>query len=241
MARAYVEGLRDADPITFSVLAQDLIRKPLVMLDPRSVCDLLALAESDKITGSLSRDLRKFKDQMIREVSDLPDDTRLGAFLADLLAVAPERVPQTLRDITLERACTDETPIVQQRFAELEALFAATPPTEVKVREKPAARRTTLPTARAPRERRARSTAAARPPPKPKDSRRAQWIREDVLERLSHYGSKGIKQSILVAGAIHRSPYNDLGESEVVAVLKGLKTEGRINLSSGRWSEKTRW
>ena len=241
MARAHVEGLRDADPITLSVLAQDLIRKPLVKLDPRSVCDLLALAESEKITGALSRDLRKFKDQMVREVSDLPDGTRLAAFVADMLEVAPARVPETLRSAVLERGLTDETPIVVQRLEQLVALFETAEPAAITVREKPAARRTTVPAIRKPVKRRARSGGATRPPPKPKDTRRAVWIRDDVLERLSHYGSKGIKQSVLVAGAIHRSPYGDLGESEVVTVLKALRVEGRVEFGAGRWSTKVRW
>jgi hypothetical protein len=67
------------------------------------------------------------------------------------------------------------------------------------------------------------------------DTRREEWIREDVISRLVNYGAKGLKEPIVVAGARHRSPWKDMTETEVLAVLRKLKREGRLRDSAGRW------
>jgi hypothetical protein len=67
------------------------------------------------------------------------------------------------------------------------------------------------------------------------DTRREEWIREDVISRLVNYGAKGLKEPIVVAGARHRSPWKDMTEAEVLAVLRKLKREGRLRDSAGRW------
>jgi len=250
MSRAHVEGLRKADPVTLSVLAQDLIRKPLVKLDPRSLCDLIALADSEEITGSLSRDLRKFKDQMLREVSDLPDGVRLADFLADLINVGPARVPAALRQVVAERSESDESPDSVSRRVTLMGLFEETTPDSVTVTDQPAIRVVKAEARKAPVERKrgvrvGGATGGARSKgvstAKVKDVNRVAWIRDDIMERLSHYGSKGIKESLLVAGAIHRSPYNDLSPSEIKSELGSLKGLERIQLRQGRWSVKGAW
>ncbi len=238
MTRAYVEGLRRADPITLAVLTQDLIRKPLVKLDPRAICDLLALSESEAISGELARDLRKFKDQMLREVSDLPDGLRLGDFLAELIEVGAGRVPASLRTAALERSLTDETPETVGHRARLVEAFEAQEPDSVTVTQEPEVE-VTKTRAPKPRSQSGSARGVGRGAAPVKDVQRATWIRDDVLERLSHYGLKGIKQSVLVAGAIHRSPYSNLTPSEVVGVLKVLKLADKVDLSKGRWSIRT--
>jgi len=250
MQRAHVEGLRKADPVTLSVLAQDLIRKPLVKLDPRSLCDLIALAESEAITGSLSRDLRKFKDQMLREVSDLADGVRLGDFLGDLIETGASRVPSSLRDVVLERSESDESPDTVSRRATLVEAFDTTEPDAVTVTSEPEIRVVKAQPKKAPVERAkavrvsgttggARSKAASKA--KVKDMNRVAWIRDDIMERLSNYGSKGIKESLLIAGAIHRSPYKDLSPAEIKSELGALKELERIQLKVGRWSVRGAW
>jgi hypothetical protein len=67
------------------------------------------------------------------------------------------------------------------------------------------------------------------------DTRREDWIRVDVLSRLKNYGSRGLKQQIIVAGTRHRAPWDDLSEKEVLAVLRKMKREGRVRFSAGRW------
>lgn len=256
MSRAYVEGLRKADPVTLAVLAQDLIRKPLVKLDPRSICDLIALGDSEKITGELMRDLRKFKDQMLREVSDLPDGVRLGDFLDDLMEVGPARIPYSLREVIIERAQSDVSPETVERCATLLEDFQSTEPDSVTVTDKPAVRVVKAPPKTGPsapqmKVKGGAGLVLATPAKKsrvgtkatatPKDPARAAWIRDDVMERLSHYGAKGIKESILVAGAMHRTPFNDMAPPEIVSELKALKAAGRIDLKVGRWAVKAAW
>ncbi len=41
-------------------------------------------------------------------------------------------------------------------------------------------------------------------------------------------------------GACHRSPWDNMGEEEVVAVLRTLAKENRVNFSAGRWSLRGR-
>ena len=67
------------------------------------------------------------------------------------------------------------------------------------------------------------------------DDRREAWIREDATGRLKTWGAKGLKESIVVAGARHRSPYKDLTEAEVLATLRKMKREGHLRFSAGRW------
>jgi hypothetical protein len=254
MQRAHVEGLRKADTVTLSVLAQDLIRKPLVKLDPRSLCDLIALADSDKITGSLSRDLRKFKDQMLREITDLSDGVRLGDFLTDMIDSGAARVPASLRVVVLERSESDETPDTVSRRATLLEAFSAAEPDQVTVTDQPSVRVVKAEPKKAPAERatavrvagttagaRSKSVPKAKAKAKVKDMNRVAWIRDDIMERLSHYGSKGIKESLLIAGAIHRSPYKDLSPAEIKSELGALKDLERIALKVGRWSVRGAW
>ncbi len=250
MSRAHVEGLRKADPMTLAVLTQDLIRKPLVKLDPRSLSDLLALADSEAITGALSRDLKKFKEQMLREVSDLPDGVRLGDFLADLIDVGAARVPECLRAAILVRSESDGSPETVTHRTSLREAFASTEFDAVTVTDEPEIRVVKAAPKEAPTERKravrvagttggaaSRSVSKA----KVKDVNRVAWIRDDIMERLSRYGSKGIKESLLVAGAIHRSPYTDLAPSEIKSELTALKELERIQLKVGRWSVRGAW
>ena len=79
----------------------------------------------------------------------------------------------------------------------------------------------------APKKKRRRSTIV--------DDERADWISEDVLSRVIKYGNRGLKEHVIVAGSRHRSPFKDLTEAEVLAVLRRMKREGRIRHSAGRW------
>ncbi|MEL6346872.1 MAG: hypothetical protein AAFV53_27410, partial [Myxococcota bacterium] len=67
------------------------------------------------------------------------------------------------------------------------------------------------------------------------DDRRAEWIEEDVIDRLSNYGNRGLKESIIVAGSRHRASWEDLSEAEILAVLRRLKRESKVRYSAGRW------
>ncbi len=249
MARSHVEGLRTSDPGTLAVLVQDLVRLPLGRLDLRSVCDLVALAELEELTGPLRRDLQRFRDRILREMADLPDGSVLQEFLDGLAGIPAWRVPETVRQAVVERDNGGLGSSTALRVQELKAAWAAEAPrpprpgTGRRIRVQQAADQEVEAGARSPggvvRSGRRTTTerkGARRPrrAPVSRDPRREEWIREDVLDRLRNYRHNGLKESILVAGACHRSPFSDLTEAEVQAVLRRMEREGLVRRSQGR-------
>ncbi len=258
--RIAVGGLRKANPSHLTILVEDVLRSPLMQLDPRTLADLMALSEiPTQIPTGLARDLVSFRDRMLREISDLPDGPPLAEFLRDLSGVAPHAQPECLREgvqaLCEERKHEDVVPAyeaLERHWATEEPITIelpkAPPPkpkraaAPVKPRRasgggasedddtasaRPAPRHQVLSPAAKPR-RRTKSTAST-------DSRREDWMREDMLSRLVNYGSRGLKQEIIVAGTRHRSPFEDLDEKDVLAVLRKMKREGRVRFSAGRW------
>jgi len=61
------------------------------------------------------------------------------------------------------------------------------------------------------------------------------------MERLEHYGDRGLKQAMLLAGAKHRAPWDDLQEAEIMAVLRKLEKSGTVKKSTNRWALRGRW
>ena len=97
-SRIAVAGLRSADPATLEILTADVLRRPITQLDPGTLADLLALSEvPDQTGGQLARDLTKFRDQMFRELDDLPDGVAVAEFCADLRSVSADLIPRNLR------------------------------------------------------------------------------------------------------------------------------------------------
>ncbi|MED5373518.1 MAG: hypothetical protein VX899_21045 [Myxococcota bacterium] len=78
--------------------------------------------------------------------------------------------------------------------------------------------------------------ARMRNPKRVRDPEREVWLRKAILARLSE-AQGGIKQTLLVAGMVRRSPWPDLSPEEVVSALRGLGKEGRARLSVGRWKK----
>lgn len=244
MKRAHIEGLRKSDPITLSVLVQDLVRKPLVGLDTRSLADLFALAEQETLPVDLLRDLRKFREQMLREIADLPDGHVLQEWLEEFLGIPSERVPVVLRQALLGRSedvgIRPETLAllerVEEHFAQNDAAGVEIVQTAVKTVQKG-------PNVLSPEERRKRraATGAKRVPKTAADPAREKWIQADLLERLENYGSRGLKQAMLLAGAKHRAPWGDLKDTEIMAVLRDLERRGKVQKSTNRWAIKGRW
>jgi hypothetical protein len=193
---------------------------------------------------------------MMREASDLPDGPALAELLRELAGVAPHAQPESLR-ASIREICADRKhEDVIPAFEALEGHWATEEPIEIELPKGPAPEPKRVATPVKPRRASGGSSAsngASRPDPvheflpsaaKPRrrvasstsnDSRREDWMREDVLSRLVNYGSRGLKQEIIVAGTRHRSPYSDLAESEVLAVLRKMKREGRVRFSAGRW------
>jgi hypothetical protein len=255
VSRISVDGLRSSDPTVLSVMIQDIINKPIDALSQQTLCDLLALSETEGLPRSLERELGRFREKMVREYNDIPDGEILLEHLERLARLEPGQVPACWRDAVLERQEVEKR--CKQQLDALGQSFEETPPTPVSVaskptvhvqrahrperRERPTTRRTATRGGSATPSR--ASSAAPRAPRTPvaqRDPRRAEWIREDIMDRLANYGSKGLKQAILVAGACHRSPWDNMGEEEVVAVLRTLAKENRVNFSAGRWSLRGR-
>ncbi|MCB9794189.1 MAG: hypothetical protein H6741_15850 [Alphaproteobacteria bacterium] len=226
-----------------------MLRKPLGGIHPETLADLLALSETEGLPVQMTRDLERFREQMIREVNDLPDGAPLEEFIAELLELEGSHVPETLRQALAAR---EEEPALKAPAAAALAGFRETlaevdpEPVEIVERKKVSVQRPTVPSShRSPQERersRTRSPSGrATPratPAAAKDERREEWIREDLLSRLQGYGSNGLKQAILIAGAKHRAPFSDLTDDEIRAVLRKLGREGLIKHSAGRWSAK---
>ena len=244
MKRAHIEGLRKSDPITLSVLVQDLVRKPLVGLDPRSLADLFALAEEESLPGDLRRDLMKFRDQMLREISDLPDGHVLHEWLEELMTFSAERIPGPLRDaVMLRKEDIGLRPDSLSLLEKVQSHFDSQAATGVEITERAVKTVQKGPDILSPEEKKKRRASAGtrRVPKTVQDPEREKWIRADLVERLENYGSKGLKQAMLVAGARHRAPWGDLKESEIMIVLRDLERTGKVQKSTNRWALKGRW
>lgn len=249
--RISVLGLRRSDPEILPVLTQDALRATLGRVEPATLCDLLALSELETGLGvALIRDLRQFRDQMFREISDLPDSPVLADFANELGRVEASRVPTCMRVAVSEMALSRKHMEAVTALAELQGKWETTPPEALVLRvtaarKVPAGRSTaplggprpTLPPQKPakvvkakPVERRPRTPVAQI------DERRVAWIEEEVLNRLEQYGVAGLKEAVLVAGARHRAPWKDVTEDEVLAVLRRLRRENRLRFSAGRWS-----
>lgn len=249
--RIAVGGLRKAKPDTLIVLIQDVLRSPLLQLDPRTFADLMALSEvASQIPTQTAKELAAFRDQKLRELGDLPDGPALAEFLRDLITVPASAQPDCLRE-GVSGVCSDARhEDVVPAFEALEKHWATETPIEIEL-PKSAPKPKAKP---APKPRRARpapesdddspSIQKVAPVSAPRrrrtnqvniDARREDWMREDVLSRLVNYGNRGLKEQIIVAGTRHRAPWDDLTEKEVLAVLRKLKREGRVRFSAGRW------
>jgi hypothetical protein len=237
--RVAVGGLRTADPNTLSVLTQDVLRLPASQIDRNTLVDLLALAEiPDQVGGQLAIELGRFRDQMFREFADLPDGPPLAEFCAEIGALPASQVPEGTRaaiggllgDLRTEEARDGVSALITHWESEAPAALVipvaapAVSPAKLTGAGKPR-KEVVKPKAKPTRK---RTTTKV-------DSRREEWIREDSLSRLGGYGARGLKQSIIVGGARHRSPWPDLTEAEVLTILRKMKREGRVRFSAGRW------
>lgn len=236
-----VAGLRRADPTTLQVLTQDVLRTPLVRIEPGTLVDLLALSElgDDQVPGAMVKELARFQRQMFREMADLPDGVALIGFVRSLQGIAPQALPSCLREalalLAPERKDADTIAAIE----ELVEYAASAPAQKVVLPRAPErtspnnAKVTRVAPVRQPTAR-SGQTAESRMA----EDHRAEWVQGDVLERLRHYPS-GLKEAILVAGSKHRAPWQDLTDEEILKVLRRLRREGRCRFSAGRWFPST--
>jgi len=231
-----VAGLRTADPTTLQVLTQDVLRTPLVRIEPATLADLLALSEigGDPLPGAMVKELDRFQRQMFRELADLPDGPPLAEFMGEVGKLPADTVPACLRkavaDLVEDRKSADAIEAIQAFLAGVEGVDPT--PVQLPTREDdPDA--TSAPVEKVAAKKKT-STRKRATPKSQVDPRRGEWIEGDVLDRLNNYHN-GLKESVMVAGSRHRSPWDDVSVKEVMAVLRRLKREGRVRYSAGRW------
>lgn len=249
-----IQGLRRSDPDTLMVLTQDVLRATLSRIEAATLSDLLALSELDNgLPVALARDIKQFRSQMFREMSDLPDSPVLADFARDLGAVPPGRVPQSLRDEVARIATERKHPEASAALAELMRRWEGIDAEAVVLKIKPQASKTQarstapiggprppLPPQRGPVKEKLPTVAPGEKKPRTPvaqvDERRVAWIEEELMSRLEQYGVAGLKEAVVVAAARHRAPWKDVTEDEVLTVLRRLKRENRLRFTSGRWS-----
>jgi len=255
VSRISVDGLRTSDPTVLSVMIQDIINKPIDKLSIQTLCDLVSLTEIEGLNRSLDRDLGRFREKMAREFNDIPVGNILNDHLERLAKLPTEQVPSYWREVVLDRsASTDLDSRSAEQLTALAEAFKQHPAEVVSIAESPTVKVQHAATRAAaansglqkrlvggtPAGPRKRAPAKPRTPAIVRDPERAQWIRDDILDRLSNYGSKGLKQVMLIIGARKRAPWDDLGEDEIMAVLKDLLKNNRVSFSAGRWSMRGR-
>lgn len=243
--RMSIAKLRSSDTNTLLVLTQDAFGLPLGQIDPATLVDLIALSELDEqLTTSLSRDLQNFRTQAFNQITDLPDGEALAGFVAEITALEPVSVPQTLREYLAELLPLRRHPESLEKLQALAMRLDGHSPESITLPEAPAkATKSKAKTTKA-KATKAKTTKAKAAPKKKRttritasqvDDRKAEWIEEDVISRLQNYGSRGLKEAIILAGARHRAPMKDLSEAEILAVMRRLKRESKVRFSAGRW------
>jgi hypothetical protein len=250
--RMSIAKLRSSDTNTLLVLTQDALGLPLGQIDPATLVDLIALAELDEqLTTSLTRDLQNFRTQAFNQVTDLPDGAALAGFVAEITALEPASVPQSLREYLAELLPLRRHPESLEKLQALALRLDGHSPESITLPEAPAKTKTKAKAkgkttkAKTTKAKAAKAAKDAKDAPKKKrttritasqvDDRKAEWIEEDVISRLQNYGSRGLKEAIILAGARHRAPMKDLSEAEILAVMRRLKRESKVRFSAGRW------
>jgi hypothetical protein len=245
-----VAGLREADLTLLAVMSQDLLLHPLGRLSQETLTDLFAIADlGDALPHSLRREMSRWKTRMQAEVRDLPDGGPLIGLLKGLDAQGADAIPAGLRTAVVER-CQDPK-LSKGVISNLERLVGEwdrTPPTPATpgviaaplqfapARLKPSAKKRKEPGA--PRKRAAKKAE----PVGPASADTAEgWLHRYFIERLSAYSDGGLKERMLVAGAIQRSPHAGVNREQVIRELRRLKTSGQLVESAGRWRIKNRW
>jgi len=256
--RVTIPQLRDMDDTMLQVATSDVLTTLMDFIDPGTMCDLLAISEST-LPVQLEPDFRSFAEQMHRDLADLPRGPVLATFLKDLGEVDPCRVPDSFRALVSQRKeDADAEPPSAAVFAEVLESWQETAFAPLDRADVSRSMRVEMPDVpnshKHPDERERRgarsagssgssgSRASTPKTAKPsRDPERDRWLRKAIVQRLRQYESKGLKESVLVAGTIRRSDFKNMTRSEVMTALRAMKREGVLRESTGRWSVKGRW
>lgn len=228
-----VERLRLSPPAMVQVLTQDVIRQHVDRIEPATVADLFALSEL-ALVGALGVDLNNWAMRAAREILDMPEGAPRLSFLEEVARLPAEQVPARMRD-AIQAVASIASAASLEVIESLGTAWSAVSPVSVAL---PAGKITAPkvgPTAKPA------SKAAPRAPKTPAalvDPRRAEWIREDAVTRLSNreYAERGLKESIFVAGIKHRSPFTDMTPAEILTELRRLERERKLKHTGERWT-----
>jgi hypothetical protein len=246
--RAPLQNLRGSDPMLLEVQLQDLLLRPSSQLEPPNLCDLFALGELDEAPKAVRSRVGSFLDRARAELAEIADGAEMKTFADEIAAVAPARVPTSLRTYLAElasRESRDGAPLERLleglEGTEPEPFTLGQPTIRVQRAEavKPESTRSSRRSSG-----NARSTAARKSAPKTTraapvvDVERQKWIRDNVIEMLSGVSENGLNQPVVIAGIRHRAKphYPRLGPHEVMAVLNDLLKKGLVRKSASRWS-----
>jgi len=253
-----VQDLRGSDSTLLEVQVPDLWKLPIGQVHLLNLLDLFELYSTEGAPKGLRTGLQAFFDRSSREIRDLPKGGSYDAWVAELAAVDAGRIPQVIRDLLVEEAeRRDHGPT-----RELLAALAEQPPEAFAIGDRKAKvqraeavsrkKRSVEPSA-APSEKggakakakssRSRSPNLGRVSSPVLDVDRHKFLQQLALQRLAGTSDKGLMEAVLVAGIRHlaKSEYTDVTPKQVKDALKGLKEDGRVRYSAGRWMGLSRY
>lgn len=248
--RVQLDNLRGMDPVMLEVTITDALRKPVGQLEPVTLADLLALAESDDAPDGLKGELTRFQERIGREIADIPDGTSWAEFVGEMRALDATRVPAWLRATIASEASREGRAAATVTIAnEAAQAWAEVEPEPFRLgsraapvtRTKTAAKGTSASTPK-----RARSTTTRRSTaraPAPIDEARQQFLIQKCLERLAQYEERGLAEQILLVGIRKQAEdtYPDVRGTEVIGALKTMEDRGMVRKSAKRWILERRW
>lgn len=233
------------------VLTPELTRLHVDRIAVPCIADLFAISEVT-LPSTLAAEIKNWATRAARDILDLPDGTERIEFLNSVLELPPGQIPASMREPVLGLGTSKQTDVTRL-VDDLRSRFEQVPPDILKL-PAPARKETsksgadagaagTSKTTRTTAEKAPKVAKVAKTPRAPRtpasmvDPRRAEFIRGDVMDRLSvrEYAERGLKESIVIAGVRHRSPFKDMTEEEVKAEMRKLEREGKVKHTGDRW------
>jgi hypothetical protein len=243
------------------VQVPDLWKLPIGQVHLLNLLDLCELFRTEGAPKSLKTGLQSFWDRTSREIRDLPKGGSFDAFVAELVAVDPGRIPQVIRELLVEEAERRDHGATRELLATLEehppepfaigvrkakvqrAEAASRKKRSVEPSSAPSEKRGGASKSRSSGSTRGASPNAGRVSTPILDIDRHKFLQQLALQRLAGTSDKGLMEAVLVAGIRHlaKDEYSDVTPKQVKDALKGLKDDGRVRYSAGRWMGLSRY
>jgi hypothetical protein len=240
--RITIDDLRTADLMTIEVHSRDVLGRPMRQLMPGTLVDLLAVLEAEHLPEALQHSFSAFSDRIKQEIADLPAGSSWSAWLEELVALEPTRVPAGFRTILTDELQSDRRTGPERKELEnwLKVLEAIEPDRIVLSTENIKVTKVTGRSADDSGGTKPRAKKRASAPRKVTkavvDPERQHLIEQLCVQRLRGKVN-GLKELVLAAGVCHRAKehYPNLTPNEVVRALKELAKRDRVHVSAGRW------